>query len=72
VLFPIAGMKSTIPLKFEYINWEGKREERSVRPMKVWHGSTKWHKKKQWFLKAHDLKKDSKRDFALRDIVKFL
>lgn len=65
-------MKNKIPLKFEYVNWEGKKATRTVEPLKIWYGKTKWHPKKQWLLKAKDLDKNAERDFALKDIVKFL
>ncbi len=58
-------------LIFKYKNWEGKTAEREVEPIKVWYGETKWHKGKQWFLKAVDVKKNAERDFALRDVLKF-
>jgi predicted DNA-binding transcriptional regulator YafY len=61
-----------IPLKFDYINWEGKRAVRTVIPIKIWYGKTEWHKTKQWLLKAHDIEKDADRDFAVKDILKFL
>lgn len=60
------------PLKFEYVNWEGKRAIRTVMPKKLWYGSTKWHPEEGWLLKAHDLDKDAERDFAVEDIQKFL
>jgi len=56
----------------EYKNWEGKVGTRKVGPIKIWHGRTKWHPKRQWFLKAIDLDKKEERDFALKDIIKFL
>lgn len=59
-------------LSFEYINWEGKRGVRNVRPLKVWYGETDFHKSKQWFLKAIDVDKNVERDFALKDVIKFL
>ncbi|KKQ36374.1 MAG: hypothetical protein US53_C0055G0005 [Candidatus Woesebacteria bacterium GW2011_GWA1_37_7] len=59
-------------LKFEYKNWEGKNAVRKVEPIKIWFGKTQWHPKNQWFLKAKDLDKNEERDFALRDVVKFL
>jgi hypothetical protein len=59
-------------LKFKYKNWEGKDGVRKVSQIKVWYGKTKWHPKSQWFLKAVDLDKNEKRDFALKDIIKFL
>ncbi|KKQ84443.1 MAG: hypothetical protein UT08_C0018G0049 [Candidatus Woesebacteria bacterium GW2011_GWB1_38_8] len=59
-------------LKFKYKNWERKKALRNVRPIKIWYGKTKWHAKDQWFLKALDLDKKEERDFALKDIIKFL
>ncbi len=59
-------------LKFEYVNWEKKKAVRAVKPIKVWYGKTEWHPKNQWFLKALDLEKNEERDFALKDIAKFL
>lgn len=60
------------PLTFEYINWEGIKAIRHVKPIKIWFGETKFHKGKQWFLKALDLDKNKERDFAAKDILKFL
>jgi hypothetical protein len=66
-------MKSTKKyLLFEYINWEGKKAFRKVLPITVWYGKTKWHPKNQWFLKAVDLEKEEEREFALKDIIRFL
>lgn len=45
---------------------------RNVRPLKVWYGETDFHKRKQWFLKAIDVDKNAERDFALKDVIKFL
>ena len=59
-------------LKFEYINWEGKKAIRSVRPIEIWYGKTQWHPKKQWLLRAIDLDKNEERNFAVKDILKFL
>lgn len=63
--------KKAPPLKFEYINWEGKRTIRKVKPIKVWYGKTEWHPEEQWFLKAKDIEKNAERDFALKDVLKF-
>ena len=59
-------------LNFEYVNWKKKKAVRTVKPIEVWYGKTKWHPKSQWFLKAIDLDKKEERDFALKDIIKFL
>lgn len=66
-------MNKVLPLlRFEYINWEGKKAIRQVKPIEIWFGKTKWHPKKQWFLKAIDIEKDSERSFALKDIIRFI
>jgi len=64
--------KKLPPLVFKYKNWEGKNAVRKVEPIKIWFGKTQWHPRNQWFLKAKDLDKNEERDFALRDVVKFL
>jgi predicted DNA-binding transcriptional regulator YafY len=65
-------MSKLPPLKFKYKNWESKTTIRTVEPIKIWYGKTQWHPKKQWFLKALDLDKNEERDFAIKDIIKFL
>jgi len=62
----------TKALQFEYKNWEGITAVRKVKPIKIWWGVTQWHPKEQWFLKALDLEKNEERDFAVKDIMKFL
>ncbi|MCK4819112.1 hypothetical protein KA005_25290 [bacterium] len=64
--------KENPPLTFEYTNWEGKTAVRKVRPIEIWYGKTKWHPKKGWLLKAIDVEKGAERDFALKDIIKFI
>jgi len=64
--------KDTPELKFEYTNWEGKKAIRRVRPIEIWYGKTEWHPKSQWFLKATDLDKKEERNFAVKDILRFL
>jgi predicted DNA-binding transcriptional regulator YafY len=68
----VSKMQKSGELKFKYKNWEGKMAVRSVKPIKFWFGETRWHPQKQWFLKAYDLEKKAERDFAARDIIKFL
>ena len=60
------------PLKFKYKNWEGKIAVRTVQPIKLWYGKTRWHPQEGWLLKAHDLDKNEERDFSIKDIIKFL
>lgn len=58
----------TAPLRFIYTNHRGETDQRTVIPMSVRFGSTKWHPKPQWLLKAFDLDKDAEREFAMGDI----
>lgn len=60
------------PLKFDYINWEGKQAVRTVKPIEIWYGKTEWHPEEGWFLRAIDLDKKAERNFAIKDIIKFL
>lgn len=59
-------------LVFEYTNWEGKIAIRRVKPIGIWYGKTEWHPKEQWLLKAIDLDKEEERNFAIKDILRFL
>jgi predicted DNA-binding transcriptional regulator YafY len=59
-------------LKFKYRNWQNTTAVRRVKPIKIFYGKTEFHKEKQWFLKAFDLDKKAERDFAMKDILKFL
>lgn len=52
-----------------YTNWRNEKAWRTIVPIEMWFGSTEWHKKSQWLLKALDVEKDAERDFALKDIV---
>ena len=59
-------------LKFEYKNWLGKVSIRTVVPYEIWFGNTEFHKKEQYLLRAYDVDKNAERNFALKDIIKFL
>lgn len=59
-------MKKEITIK--YTNWRGETAIRKIIPIKIWFGSTQWHKTEQWLLKALDTEKEAERDFALKDI----
>ena len=39
----------------DYTNWRGRRRDRRIRPVRVWFGSSDWHKEDQWLLEAVDL-----------------
>ena len=55
-------------ITFDYMNWRGKLEARTVAPTDVWFGSTEWHPEPQWFMNAVDIEKNVMRDFAMRDM----
>ena len=57
-------------VRFWYTNYKGERSVRSVQPIEIFFGSTPHHEEPQWLMKAWDLKKNSYRSFALRDIEK--
>lgn len=65
-------MDATKLVKIIYTNWRGETAKRTVSPIKIWFGSTEWHKEDQWLLKALDIEKNSERDFALKDIQQWL
>lgn len=55
-------------IEIVYTNYKGETSKRRILPVKIWYGSTDWHKDKQWLLDAFDLGKDALRNFALKDI----
>ena len=55
-------------LEFWYKNYRGEVSKRSVIPESIYWGSTDWHPKEQWLLKATDLEKGEERIFAMADI----
>jgi hypothetical protein len=59
------------PATIVYTNWRNETSERHIIPLRVWFGSTKWHKEGQWLLTALDVDKQAERDFALKDIQKW-
>lgn len=59
-------------LVFEYVNWKGDKAVRRVKPLEIWYGHTEWHPDDGWLLKAVDLDKNAERNFAVKDIVKWL
>lgn len=58
-------------LQFTYTNYKGSVANRSVIPIRLWYGHTKFHQQDQWILKAYDTLKKEERDFAVSDITKF-
>jgi hypothetical protein len=56
-----------MPVALTYTNWRGETAVRTILPMSVWYGATKWHPEPQWLLKAVDVHRGAERDFALAD-----
>ena len=52
----------------DYTNWRGRRRDRRIRPVRVWFGSTDWHKEDQWLLEAVDAENGLTKLFAMKDI----
>lgn len=55
-------------VKFNYVNHRGEAAERTVRPIRIWFGSTAWHTETQWFLEGFCLDRKESRDFAMSNI----
>ena len=64
--------KYTPTLQFEYKNWQGKISIRKVIPYKIWFGNTNFHKDEQYLLHVYDIDKCAERNFALKDVIKFM
>jgi len=58
-------------LQFEYKNYKGVTSIRNVIPYKVWFGSTDFYKE-QWLLHCFDVDHKQERNFAMREIIRFL
>lgn len=54
-------------LKFTYTNWKGETSERWATPLSFRWGTTEWHPKAGWLMRAFDHDKGAEREFALRD-----
>ena len=55
------------PITMTYRNYRGEIAERRIIPEWVGFGATDWHPEPQWLLRAFDLDKNARRDFALAD-----
>lgn len=52
----------------DYTNWRGERRIRRIMPLSISWGSTQFHPKPQWLLRARDLEDDGIKMFAMCDI----
>ena len=68
----VKELKNSKIIQIDYVNWRGERANRRIKPLKIWYGVSEWHKEKQWFIKAIDIEKEEERDFALKDVKKWI
>ena len=52
-----------------YRNHRDETAYRTIQPIEIWFGFTKWHRSPQWLLRAIDVDKKAERDFAMCDIL---
>lgn len=60
--------KDKTVVQFAYLNYKGEFAIRNINPIKIFFGSTEWHKEPQWLLRAYDYDKKAEREFAMKDI----
>ena len=56
-------------VRFRYRNHKGIEEIRTVRPIRIWFGSSAWHPDSQWLLEGFDLERMQTRDYAMSGIL---
>ncbi len=56
-------------LRFSYKNWQGDFAVRTARVIRLFYGSTEWHREPQWLLEAFDVEKGAVRMFAVLDMA---
>jgi len=59
-------------VKILYTNFRGETGYRIIEPIKIWFGSTEWHKEDQYLLDATDIEKGALRNFAMKDIKEWV
>lgn len=59
----------TQAISMVYRNWRGEVGIRTIRPSRLYWGSTEWHPEPGWLLEARDCVKMEDRTFALADCV---
>lgn len=55
------------PIIVCYKNWQGKTDDRTISPVMVWYGSTKWHPREGWILHCYDWRHRDWRDYSLAE-----
>ena len=56
-------------VRFNYKNYRGEFEDRTVYAERIWWGSTEYHPEPQWLLKGWDYSRQSNREFAMKDMT---
>lgn len=51
-----------------YTNHRGEKNIRVVRPLRLWWGSTEYHREAQWLLDVWDYERNATRTYALADV----
>lgn len=63
------NIRANIFIGFDYVNWKGEFGHREVKVEEILFGSTDYHKKEQWLMKAWDMNKQAERIFAMKDMT---
>jgi predicted DNA-binding transcriptional regulator YafY len=56
----------------DYTNHRGERKRRTILPLFVHWGKNEWHREEQYLLHAFDVEINAHRDFAMKDIHKWI
>ncbi len=55
-------------VKIKYTNYKNETAIRKILPKELYFGKTPFHPKEEWLLKVHDVEKNAKRIYSLKDI----
>lgn len=64
----VSGLAGAPAVLIDYTNWRGERDKRTIQPVWLWWGQTKFHPVPQFLLRAVDAAKGEVRDFAMNDV----
>lgn len=68
--FAIPDLAGDEGWSFVYTNWRGEVDRRTVRgPITLRIGSTAWHDRDQWLMRAYDLDRQAWREYAMADVI---
>lgn len=60
------------PVMIDYTNYRGERRMRRIKPLTIRFDTSDWHPEPQWLLRAVDTEQGATRDFAMKDIHKWV